>query len=139
MVKLVYEVLEEAQGKKTKKEKIEVLRANESWALKDVLRGALDSKISWLVPEGTPPYSPSQGHNTSSNLLRQNVQFSYFVKGGKGEQIMKAKREQIYITLLESIHPKDAELVIHMVSKNLPYKSITKDIVKEAFPGLIAE
>ena len=137
MTKLIYELIQEESQKKTKKEKIEVLKSNESWALKDILRGAFDDKISWLVPEGTPPYTPSQDHNSSSSLLRQNVQFSYFVKGGKGEQMMKAKREQIYITLLESIHPKDAELVIAMVSKKSPHKSITKDLVKEAFPGLI--
>lgn len=137
MTKLVYEVIQEASQKKTKKDKVEVLKSNESWALKDILRGTFDDKISWLVPEGTPPYTPSQDHNSSSSLLRQNVQFAYFVKGGKGEKMMKAKREQIYITLLESIHPKDAELVIAMVSKKFPYKGITKDIVKEAFPGLI--
>lgn len=137
MVKLVHEVIEEASQKKTKKEKIDFLKSNESWALKDVLRGAFDDSITWLIPEGSPPYTPAQGHNSSSNLLRQNTQFSYFVKGGKGEQMMKPKREQIYITLLESIHPKDAELVISMVSKKLPYKGITKTLVKEAFPNLI--
>lgn len=137
MVKLVYEVLEEAQNKKTKAEKIQVLKQNESWALKDILRGALDPAVEWLVPEGQPPYTASQDHNSSSSLLRQNVQFKYFVKGPIGSSMMKAKREQLYITLLESIHPKDAELVISMISKKLPMKSITAEIVKEAFPGLI--
>lgn len=139
MVKLVYEVIEEASKKKTKAEKIEVLRSNESWALKDILRGTFDEKVSWLIPEGKPPYTPSDDHNTSSNLLRQNVQFSYFVKGGKGENMMKAKREKIYITLLESIHPKDAELVIGMIGKTPPFKGITKKLVQEAFPGLIKD
>ena len=137
MVKLVYEVIQETSEKKTKKEKLEFLKTNESWALKDVLRGALDESITWLIPAGSPPYTPAQGHNSSSNLLRQNIQFSYFVKGGKGDQIMKAKREQIYITLLESIHPKDAELVVAMMSRKIPYKGITKELVKEAFPDLI--
>lgn len=139
MVKLVYEVIEEASKKKTKSEKIKVLRSNESWALKDILRGTFDEKVSWLIPEGKPPYTPSEDHNSSSNLLRQNVQFSYFVKGGKGEKMMKAKREQIYITLLESIHPKDAELVIGMIDKKPPFKGITKKLVQEAFPGLIKD
>ncbi len=137
MVKLIHEVIQETSEKKTKKEKLDFLKANESWALKDVLRGAFDESVTWLVPAGAPPYTPSQGHNSSSNLLRQNTQFSYFVKGGKGDRIMKPKREQIYITLLESIHPKDAELVIAMVSKKLPHKGITKELVKEAFPNLI--
>lgn len=136
MTKLIYEVIEEAVGKKTKAEKIQVLRANESWALKDVLRGTLDDTVGWLIPDGEPPYTPSQDHNASSSLLRQNVQFAYFAKGGKGEQVTKVKREQIFIILLESIHPKDANLVIGMIGKKAP-KGITKKLVEEAFPGLI--
>ena len=38
--------------------------------------------------------------------------------------------------MLESIHPKDAELLVKMINKEAP-KGITKNIVMEAFPGLI--
>lgn len=136
MAMLIYEVVEEAAKKKTKKEKIEVLKKNESWALKDVLRGTYDESISWNLPAGKPPYTPNQGHNSASSLLRQNVQFKYFVSGGPGETMMKAKREKLYVSLLESIHPKDSELVISMISKN-PLKGISKSVVEEAFPNLI--
>lgn len=136
MVMLIHEVVEATAKKKTKKEKVQVLKDNESWALKDVLRGTYDESISWNIPVGKPPYTPSQGHNSSSNLLRQNTQFKFFVKGGPGEKMMKAKREKIYVTLLESIHPKDSELVIAMIAKT-PIKGISKSVVQEAFPELI--
>lgn len=137
MTKLIYEVLDAVGKAKTKKEKVELLQQNESWALKDILRGTYDDAIQWLLPEGKPPFTPA-GKHVPSNLIRQNTQFKHFVKGGSGEKMLKAKREKIYITLLESIHPQDAELVISMVSKQ-SIKGITKELVKEAFPNLITK
>ena len=49
----------------------------------------------------------------------------------------KFKREKIFLGLLESVHPKDAELVVGMINKKLPVDGITKNVVKEAFPNLI--
>ena len=80
MTKFVYEVLEEVAKKKSKKDKISVLKDNESWALKDIIRGSMDQTITWNLPEGSPPYNPSEAHNHPSNLLRENAQFKYFVK-----------------------------------------------------------
>ena len=47
------------------------------------------------------------------------------------------KREKVYLGLLESIHPKDAEIVVKMVNKKLSIPKITEKVVKEAFPNLI--
>jgi len=136
MAKLIYEVIEEAGKKRTKAEKIEYLRANESWALKDVLRGTYDDAVQWLVPKGEPPYTPNKEESTPSNLLRQNTQFRYIVDTPDSRGVLKAKRENIYIRLLESIHPLDAKVVINMVSKK-SIKGISKTVVQEAYPGLI--
>ena len=46
-------------------------------------------------------------------------------------------REKMFLDIIESIHPKDAELVVQMINKDLKLKGITKSLVKEAFPGLI--
>lgn len=138
-VMFVHEVIEAASKKKTKEEKIQVLKQNESWALKDILRGTYDAAVQWNIPQGEPPFTRNQQHNAPSNLLRENTKFKYFVKGGPGDQMPKFKREKIFIGLLESIHPKDAELVVGMINKSFPVKGITKNLVKEAFPNLIKE
>jgi len=138
MAKYILEVLEEAQKKRTKAEKIEVLKKNESWALKDVLRGTFDSIVQWELPEGTPPYTASEPHNHPTNLLRENTKFAYFVKGGKSGQMPKFKRERLFIGVLEGIHPEDAKVVIDMINKKPP-KYITRPIVEEAFPGLLKD
>lgn len=138
MTKYVFEVLQEVAKQRTKAEKIQVLRKNESWALKDILRGTFDTFVQWELPEGTPPYTASEAHNHPTNLLRENKKFAYFVKGGKSGQMPKFKRERLFIGMLEGIHPEDAKVVIDMINKKPP-KYVTRPIVQEAFPGLLKD
>lgn len=136
MKKYVFEVLEEARKAKTKQQKVKILKDNESFALKDILRGSIDETVVWNLPEGEPPYKASDPHNHPSNWLKQNMQLKYFVKGGVGDKIPAYKREAIFIGLLESIHPQDAKHVVNMINKTPP-KGITKATVQEAFPNLL--
>jgi hypothetical protein len=136
MNKLVHEVLEEARKKRSKAQKIEVLQKNDSGALRDVLRGTYDKTIEWLVPDDpNPPYEASGEHNAPSNFIKECANIRYIVKGGY-DDVSLFKREKIYLALLESIHPKDAQLVINMVMKK-PIPGITRPIVEEAFPNLL--
>ena len=138
MTKFVYEVLEEVAKKRSKKDKVAILKDNESWALKDIIRGSMDSSVKWNLPGGQPPYEPSEGHNHPSNLLKENEQFKYFVKGGPGDQMPDLKRENIFIGLIEGVHPQDAKLIIAMINKEKP-KGLSKQVVQEAFPGLLRD
>ena len=135
---LVHEVIEKAAKAKKKKDKIDILRQHESWALKDILRGTYDSTVNWLLPAGEPPYTPNDGHNAPSNLLRRNTDFKYFVKGGPGTKMPPYKRESIFIGLIESVDPQDARLVISMIKKE-KLSGITRNVVEEAFPGLLLD
>lgn len=138
MKKYVYEVVEEVKSAKTKKEKIEILKKHETWALKDILKGTLDPKIQWDLPAGQAPYTPNNGHNAPSNLFKEHKKFKYFVKGGPAKDMLRLKRETLFIGLLESIHPKDAELVVSMVNKKKIGGGITPNLVNEAFPNLVS-
>ena len=137
--KLIYEVLDLAEKAKTKEEKIKILKVNESGALKDVLRATYDDIIQFLLPGGTPPYTPNQEGSIPSNLLKQHMNFKFFVKGLAGEKMMGVKRERMFIQMLESVHPKDAELLLLMINKQQLRKGITKKLVQEAYPGLISK
>ena len=135
--KYVFEVLEEARKCRTKEQKVKVLQDNESFALKDILQGSLDEKVIWNLPQGEPPYKPSDPHNHPSSWFRRNMDLKYFVKGGVGDKMPSFKREALFIGLIESIHPQDAKHVVNMINKTAP-KGITKAIVKDAFPNLIS-
>ncbi|MDO7613190.1 MAG: hypothetical protein MUQ75_03060 [Crocinitomicaceae bacterium] len=135
---LVHEVIELVEKQKTKTDKVKVLKENETWALKDIIRGSMDSTLSWNLPAGEPPYTASRPESTATTLLRENEKFKYFVKGGPGTKLSAVKREQIFIGMLEGIHPNDARLVIDMINKKPP-KGLTRPVVKEAFPGLLRD
>jgi len=135
---LIHEVIDLVNKKKSKADKVKVLKENESWALKDIIRGSMDSTVKWNLPVGTPPYTPNKPESTPTNLLRENVKFKYFVQGGPGTKMPSFKREQMFIGLIEGIHPEDAKLVIDMIAKNPP-KGLTRPLVKEAFPGLLRD
>ena len=135
---LVHEVIERVQKAKTKKEKINILKEHETWALKDILMGTFDTSINWNIPSGAPPYKPALPESVPSNLISRNKDFRYFVEGGPGSKMPAFKRENIFIGLIEAIHPKDAELVIAMINKKKP-TGITRKIVTEAFPDLLED
>lgn len=135
----IHEIIEKAAKAKTRADKIKVFHENDSWALKDVLRGAYDPTVVWLLPEGAPPYEPAEERSVPSNLLRKNTEFSYFVEGGKGDNLKPFKREAMFIRLLEQIHPKDAKVLLLMKDKKSLAKGVTKKLVEEAYPKLIRD
>ena len=133
----IFEIFENVSKSKNKEEKVQLLKQNESWALKDVLRGIYDSRVQWELPKGEVPYTASEEHNHPSQLLRENKKFRYFVKGVPScDQLPKIKREKLFLAMIESIHPKDALIVVDMINKKAP-KGITRKVVEEAFPGLL--
>lgn len=133
------EILKMASAGKTKAEKINVLRTYNTLALRNVLKGAFDDEIQFLLPEGTPPFKEANQHTPPSSLRKQSPRFRYFVIGGPGERMPRLKVEGMFIKLLEAIPPSEAKIVILMKDKQLEkeYKGITKALVQEAFPGLI--
>jgi hypothetical protein len=134
----VFEILEEAAEAKNRKEKIKVLQDNNCLALRDIVKSAYDDTISFsLLPKGSPPYIPAE--NPSASLMDKSSTLRYFVKGGPGEKLPSPRRETMFIELLESIHPKDAQLVIWAKDKQLSrkYKGITKKLVQATWDTLI--
>jgi len=138
MSKLVWEVLEEVRKKRSKKEKVEVLKQYESWPLKDIIRGSMDSTVEWNLPAGEPPYTPCEPHNAPANLMRENKKFGYFIKGGPGDKLPSFKRENILLGIIEGVDPNDAKLVVDMINKKTP-DGLSRPIVNDAFPGLLKD
>tara|TARA_R110000796_G_scaffold60348_4_gene139680 strand:+ start:1014 stop:1448 length:435 start_codon:yes stop_codon:yes gene_type:complete len=133
-----FEHLDKVSKAKTKAEKITLLQAQDkNWALKDLLRGAFDESVQWLLPRGPVPYEPADDVSHPSNWSQHNRKLAYFVKGGSGEKMITVKREKMFLDILETVHPRDAELLVGMINKKLPIKGVTKALVKEAFPNLI--
>ena len=59
-----------------------------------------------------------------------------FVKGGN-DTLRPMKREQLFMQLLEGLHPDEAEIICLVKDKNLKKKyKLTRAIVEEAFPDI---
>lgn len=132
----IFEILDKVTKASAKQDKINILKSNDCAALRDICRGFFDDAIQWNLPPGKPPYVPNIPQSVPSTLLKENRKFKYFVKGGAGDQIQAFKREKIFIGVLESVHPLDAEILVQMVNKT-PIKGFTKKLVEDTFPGLI--
>lgn len=130
------EFLEKVSKLKKKEEKVEAFKHNDSYPLKTILQAVFDPRIKFLLPEGVPPYKPNDLQDQETVLLRECRKLIYFVEGPY-PNLKQIKREQMFIELLENITPEDAKLLCSVKEKKLPYKGITEDIVKEAFPGLL--
>ena len=137
------DVLTEAGNQKTKQDKIDYLRKNGSIQLQTVLKGAYDNAVEWDLPEGIPPYRKDDAPRgfEYTNLKRVARKFTWFVKGGKGQSLPAARREKMFIDILESLHSDEAELVLNMKEKSLmgKYNGITSALVAEAFPNLLVK
>lgn len=132
----VSEILEKANTLKTKKERIDYLRSNDNVALRGIIQLALDPKFIWSLPVGAPPYKPFRGVDNEGVLYSEMRRLYIFLEGGH-PTLKQMRREQLFIQLLESVTPKDAEMLIAVKDKKLPYKGITRDVIHEAFPGLL--
>ena len=132
----VSEFLEKVGKLKRTQEKVDALKANDSYVLRVILQGAFDPTVKWMLPEGEPPYKPNDLTDQEHVLINEARKILYFVEGFY-DNLTTNKREQMFIELLERVDPKDAKLLCSIKDKKLPFNGITINHVKDAFPGMI--
>ena len=135
----VFEILERFENITSKNERVAYLREQSIPALKDVVRGCFDESLEFLLPAGTPPYTPNRPESTPSTLKKLHRQFGDFVRGARSAGMEQYKIERQFILVLESIHPSDAIVVLKMINKEQPAKFLTRNLAEEVWPGLIKE
>jgi hypothetical protein len=139
MFKPLYDVLNEISELKTTKEKVEALVTNRYVeAIKVICKYTYDTNIKWLLPEGEPPYKPCDLLDIEGRLLHEIRRLYLFVEGGN-PNLTKARRETLFIQVLESVDSKDAKLLLSMKERKLPFKGLNKRIIHQAFPDINIE
>ena len=131
-------ILADVAKAKNKKEKKEVLlKHGNNGALKEILKYTYDPNIKFLLPPGDPPYKSVVDETENPTYLYGLVRKLYlFVEGGN-PNLKSQRREYLFIELLESVHPKEAEILLQMKDKKLKCNGLTYNLVKETFPKLI--
>lgn len=137
----VAEALKRINGITKKQTRIEELeKYKNDFAMKVLLDLTFNPKFEFLLPETDPPYKPLDKANDAQNVLKREVRkMVYFVNLPDGIGLKKAKREEIFIQMLESVDPDDAKLLLAVKNKALPFKRITKEVVSEAMPEVASK
>ena len=131
-------ILKEIASKSKKDEKKEVLlKYANNGAFREILKYAFDPNIKFLLPPGNPPYNSVVDDSENPTYLYGLVRILYlFVEGGN-PNLKPARREFLFIELLESIHPSEADLLLQVKDKKIKCRGLTYNLVKETFPNLI--
>ena len=133
---LFHEVLSKLSRIKSKKEKIAYLKEHNTEALRMIIKASFDPKIKWLLPPGEVPYTPNDAPEGTehSDLAYEARKLYHFIEGGNAS-LKQNQRESMFIRLLESLHPDEADIVIAAKDKILhqKYKGLSANVVKEAF------
>ena len=134
-IPLIFEDVAAANSIKARKK---VLLENESEPLKEILKYAFHPDIKFALPPGKPPYktigSPEEYNPT---YLYPNIRKFYLYIEGGHDGLTQLRREQLFIQMLESLHPKEAEVVIQVKDKKLNYRGLTYKLVKTTFPEIL--
>ena len=133
---LFSEIATKINNAKDKPRKLKVLQDNDSVALRQVLKGAFDPNIEWLLPKGDVPYTPNDAPlGTEHTVLSQEAKRLYLFTKGGDNTLSQNKRETLFIQMLEGLSGEEADFLITVVNKkiNNKYKGFTANLVKEAF------
>ena len=129
-------ILRKVSRTKSRDEKIAILREHKSGAIARILQLMYDPKTKFLLPKGKPPYTPSRFLDTEGMMYKETRRLRIFVEGGGYDNLNKIKRESLFISLLEDVDKRDAEMLTLLVSGK-KYSGIDIDIINEVYPGLI--
>lgn len=141
MSKLLYEVFDEFEKAKTKKERMDVIASNLSQTLVDVLKLTFHPDIKWLVkevPNGfTPPTDTLPGitYDTLNSQLRR----LYIFREGDAtaEKLTEKRRTELLLQILNSLEPRECEIIMGIFFKDQGVKGLDYKFVKEAFPDML--
>ena len=145
MERSLHEIFTAVAEESSINKKVEILKDNDSQGLQVFLRCVFDDKIAWLIPNSKPPYEPNDAPEwdlADMKLEQELLRVGRFIQvDGKtpnqGRDLTRTRREQLFIQLLEGLHPTEADLLMSGVNKKIKYKGLTKRVVDKAFPDLI--
>ena len=142
---MVHELLEAVDSERVKTKKLEILRTHGDDSFKMTMIWNFDESVISMLPEGNVPYQPVESDVQASvdkglpqrTTIRNSARNFYrFIKGGD-DMMNKIKRESLFINILETLPPPEADILVLVKDKALNTKyNITKELVAEAYPEI---
>lgn len=137
----LYEVFDEFEMSKNKKERMDVIGRNLSQLLVDVLKLTFHPAFEWKVKNLPEDYRvptdvlPGITHDTLNRQIRKLYMFR--VGDPTAEKLTEQRRKELLVQLLESLEPREAEIILGIFQKDLGVKGLDYKFVKEAFPNML--
>jgi peptidyl-tRNA hydrolase len=138
----IVEILALVEETKGKQSKIDILKQFTSRNdVKYALKAAFDDRVQFTLPEGLPegtqigdPDTPEGAMDIApERFIRVFKRMQYWVKGGLANSTSKvAKQEEIFLNTLRSLEKSEAEFLLAIKDKTMPFKSVTKEICEDA-------
>ena len=133
---LFSEILDKLGKIKSKKDKVSHLKEYNSDSLRMVIKASFDPKIKWSLPEGEVPFRANDApEGTEHSVLSYEARkLWHYIEGGD-PTLSQNKRETMFVQLLESLHPDEADILVAAKDKVLhqKYKGLSKNVDMEAF------
>ena len=140
-MKNIYEIFDEFEEAKNKKERMDVIGRNLSPTLVKIFELAYHPQYQWKVKELPENYKipndilPGITFDNLNSQLRRLYLFR--VGDSTAESLNEKRRTEILVQMLESIEPREAEIILGIFQKDLGVKGLDYKFVKEAFPNLL--
>ena len=134
----ISEIVNKAGTLRSKKEKLEWLKQHDSIPLRIILRLWYDENIEFLIPDSAPPYKENATSDEGMMLYHEARKFRIFVKGGGYDNLQQAKRESLFIGLLEDVCDEDSKMLCQMITRE-KVKGLTKQTVEDALPRIFID
>jgi hypothetical protein len=104
-----------------------------------ILHAAYHPDVKFLLPDGAPPFTKlEKGVDAQGSLYRESKKLYLFIEG-LAPQLHDLRRQTLFVQVLESLDPDDADLLLAVKDKTLPYDGITYELVATTFPGLLPD
>ena len=130
-------LVEETKGKQSKVDILKQFTGRND--VKYALKAAFDPRVVFTLPEGLPdgfvvgdPDTPEGAMDMApERFIRVFKRMQYWVEGGSA-QASQSKREEIFLNTLRSLEKSEAEFLLEIKDKKMPFKSVTKEICELA-------
>ena len=136
MKKGIGEIIKEVKDAKSVGEKIRILQREDNRELRGILELTYDNRLNWALPEGNPPYKPLDKSFDNQGMLYSEMRRMYIFLEGKSN-VNQARREQLFIEILEQLDPDDAALLIE--AKDRKIKGVSKNVIKQAYDDFLTD
>lgn len=139
-MKNIYEVFDEFEEAESKTDKMKVIEKNLSQTLYQVLLLTFHPNYEWKLKDFPEDYKIGEIPVGMSHCqLSTEIRKLYLFQEGhpSSANLTPRKQNELLLLLLESLEPREAEVVMGIFRKDQGVKGLTYKFVKEAFPNML--